>query len=338
MKIGILGTGRWASNIAGLCLRNGHEVLAWERKKQNQSEFFTTGTNKYIDLSSYKQDKYLMFTNSLNKVINSCDYVFISILSQYLDDLMQSVKKVRGYHNTKYCLAMKGVEETTGRLLDEIMIDNGVKKDNISVLGGPGHIQSIAAGKKTHMAVAAFKKSLAEDIQLILENKNFKLSIEEDVKGLEIGGASKNPLGILAGVCVGSGNETLRGPLMCAGLVEMERYLDAMQCLEKTAKGLSLLGDFDATMYDPNSHNLNYGIEIVKQNTSEPKIDFIPEGKAAVKGLIKRMIEYNKQVSDFMQLKAPLLETCSDIVSGKVKPKKAVEAINKAIIEVYKMD
>ena len=57
MKIGILGTGRWASNIAGLCLRNGHEVLAWERKKQNQSEFFTTGTNKYIDLRSHTNDK-----------------------------------------------------------------------------------------------------------------------------------------------------------------------------------------------------------------------------------------------------------------------------------------
>lgn len=333
-KIGIIGTGRWASNIAGLCLKNGHQVLSWERKKPEQSQFFQTGTNSYIDLSSYKLDEQLSFTNSLNKVIHSSEVVFISILSQYLDELMQSVKQVKGYRNKLYCIAMKGVEASTGRTLSEIMIDNGVKAENITVLGGPGHIQSIVAGKKTHMAIAGYRQVMAKKIQSLLTNDNFKLFIEEDIKGLELGAAAKNPYGILAGVCVGSGNETLRGSLMCASLIEMEQYLDAMQCLEKTATGLPLLGDFDATMYDKNSHNLNYGIEIVKQNSPNPKINFEPEGKKAVQGLIKRMINYNNEVSDFMQLKAPLLQTCNDIVQGKIKPNKAVEAVDKAIQQV----
>lgn len=333
-KIGIIGTGRWASNIAGLCLKNNHQVIAWERKKESQGEFFKTGINSYIDLSSFKQDKQLLFTTSLNKIIQTSDVVFISILSQYLNDLMQNLKQVKGYQNTKYCLAMKGVESSTGRTLSEIMMDNGVRKENIAVLGGPGHIQNIVANKKTHMSVAAYKQEFAKEIQNILTNKNFKLFIEEDVKGLELCAAAKNPYGILAGVCVGSGNETLRGSLMCASLLEMGQYLDAMQCLGKTASGLPLLGDFDATMYDSNSHNLNYGIQIVKQNTANPKVDFVPEGKQAVQGLIKRMIQHNNEVSDFMQLNAPLLQTCNDIVEGKIKPAKAVEAVDKAIQKV----
>ena len=117
------------------------------------------------------------------------------------------------------------------------------------------------------------------------------------------------------------------------------QYLDAMQCVTKTARRLPLLGDYDATMYDRNSHNLNYGIEVVKQNTTEPKLSFISvEGREAVSGLLKRLNNYNNQVSDSMQLKAPLLSAYKDIVHGIVVPINAVNHIEKAISEVYGMD
>ena len=71
----------------------------------------------------------------------------------------------------------------------------------------------------------------------------------------------------------------------------------------------------------------------------EPKLSFVSvEGKEAVSGLIKRMINYNQQVSDSMQLTAPLLYAYSDIVKGRVKPNNAVEHIENAIQEVYKLD
>lgn len=342
MKISVLGTGRWASNLAGLCLKNGHEVLAFEKvfAGVSESEFFRSGKNAYIDLSSYVMNGKLTFTHDLEQAINFSDYIIISILSQKLDEFMQDVKKVYGYNNNKnYCLAMKGVEATTGRTLSEIMRDNGVDKNNIVALAGPGHVQSISAGKKTHMVVAAYGKTLAGTFKKILSNDSFMLFENPDVKGVEICGAAKNVYGAMAGICVGSENDTLRGSLMCASLAEMEHYLESMQCMPKTARRLPLLGDYDATMYDKNSHNLNYGIEIIKQNTIEPKLSFVSvEGKEAVSGLIKRMINYNQQVSDSMQLTAPLLYAYSDIVKGRVKPNNAVEHIENAIQEVYKLD
>lgn len=341
MKISILGTGRWASNLAGLCLKNGHEVLAHEKILNNipESEFFKTGKNSYIDLSKYKQNSKLQFTHDLVEAINYSDYIIISILSQKLDEFMQDVKKVNGYSTKNYCLAMKGIEATSGRTLSEIMRDNGVNKNNIVALAGPGHVQSISAGKKTHMVVAGYEKTLAEAFKNILSNDSFSLFANPDVKGVEICAAAKNVYGAMAGICVGSDNNTLRGSLMCASLAEMENYLEAMQCVAKTARRLPLLGDYDATMYDSNSHNLNYGIELVRQNTIQPKLDFVSvEGKEAVTGLIKRMINYNNQVSDSMQLSAPLLCTYSDIVKGKIEPKNAVYRIEEAIREVYNLD
>ena len=341
MKISILGTGRWASNLAGLCLKNGHEVLAFEKILPNypESEFFATGKNSYIDLSYFKKNGQLKFTHNLEEAINFSDFIIISILSQKLDEFMQDVKQVKNYKNKHYCLAMKGVEATTGRTLSEIMIDNIVDKDNVVALAGPGHVQSISAGKKTHMVVAGYEKNLATEYKDILSNDSFMLFLNPDVKGVEICAAAKNVYGAMAGICVGSENDTLRGSLMCASLAEMEHYLSSMQCMSKTARRLPLLGDYDATMYDRNSHNLNYGIEIVRQNTIEPKLNFVSvEGKEAVSGLIRRMIQHNKQVSDSMQLKAPLLSAYQDIVKGEVEPKQAVYHIEKAIQDVYSMD
>ncbi len=341
MKISILGTGRWASNLAGLCLKNGHEVKSYEKVFSNipESDFFKTGKNKYIDLSEFVKDKKLSFTHDLTEAIGYSDYIIISILSQKLDEFMQEIKMVNGFNLKNYCLAMKGVEATTGRTLSEILRDNGVWKNNIVALAGPGHVQSISAGKKTHMVVAGYEKTLAETFKNILSNDSFMLFANPDVLGVEVCAAAKNVYGAMAGICVGSENDTLRGSLMCASLAEMEKYLDAMQCVAKTARRLPLLGDYDATMYDRNSHNLNYGIEVIKQNTTEPVLSFVSvEGKEAVNGLLKRLNNYNNRVSDSMQLKAPLLSAYRDIVQGIVVPQNAVNHIEKAISEVYGMD
>ncbi len=341
MKVTVLGTGRWASNIVGLLLKNNHQVMSWERvfNDNPESDFFKFGKNTYIDLSKAKNEGKLKFTHDLKEALGYSDIVIISILSQAVDELMQSIKQIDGYKNKVYTLAMKGLESTTGRTLSEILMDNGIGKKNIVALAGPGHVQSIAAGMITHMVVAGYDTNNAEKIQKLLSNKNFKLFISPDVKGVEICAAAKNVYGSLAGICVGTGNDTLRGSLMCASLAEMEQYLTAMECTSKTARRLALLGDYDATLYDKNSHNLNYGIEVAKQNTINPKLPFVSvEGRYAVNGLIKRMTIHNNQVSDKMQLKAPLLETFADIVEEKIAPKKAISAMNEAIEEIYSLD
>ncbi len=340
MKISVLGSGRWASNLAGLCLRNGHQVLVHEKILEGipESEFYQSGKNSYIDLSREYEEGRLSTTHDLDYAVNNSDYIIISILSQKLDEFMQDVKQVSGYEDKYYCLAMKGVEATTGRTLTEIMIDNGAKKENLVALAGPGHVQSISAGKKTHMVVAGYNDQVAETFKKILSNDAFRLFPNRDVKGVEICAAAKNVYGALAGICVGSENDTLRGSLMCASLAEMENYLQNMECEAKTARRLPLLGDYDATMYDKNSHNLNYGIEIMRQNTIEPKLTFSSiEGKEAVTGLLKRMIRYNAQLRD-SEITAPLLSAYSDIVKGNVSTNDAVQAIEDAIDEIYRSD
>ena len=133
-------------------------------------------------------------------------------------------------------------------------------------------------------------------------------------------------------MCEGADQKTLKGHIMSVSLHEMQNYLRAMQCNPETVMNLALLADYNATLYDPVSHNLNYGIQVVKQNTINPQLDFTSvEGKEAVSGLIKRMTIRNEQLSDYMQIKAPLLEMLQDVFEERIKIHEIIPAINKAV-------
>jgi len=109
MKISVLGTGRWASTNIWIAVRGGHAVKCWDKF---QTDFMKFKKNRYVDLSNCNE---VECSQDLKEVLEFGDIVIISILSQELDNLMQEISKINGFENKKYCLAMKGVEEKTGR-------------------------------------------------------------------------------------------------------------------------------------------------------------------------------------------------------------------------------
>ena len=341
MKISILGTGRWASCIAYCMEQNNYDILMWERSHadREESDLFRTHTNQYVHLSE-KVD----FTHSLEDALNFGDIVIISILSQKLDNLMQSVKKVKGYEDKKYCICMKGIEAATGRRLSEILMDNGVKKHNIAVWVGPGHVQSITAGKPTNMVVSAYERAYSKELVKIFEKKNFMdIYSSKDIIGTEYAAAAKNVYGIAAGVLEGSGFEQKKGPLMVAAVKEMSKFIDAVGGDKETAEGLALLGDFQATLFDQNSKNLTYGKLIVRaasldRNKIQPFVDIESvEGIMTSKALLKRLGAYNKIANDDSQVQMPITEAVNKIVNGGVNLGQSGDYVCKKITEALNL-
>jgi len=327
MKISVLGTGRWASTNIWIAVRGGYTVKCWDKF---ETEFMQSKKNKYVDLSNSED---VVCCKDLTETLNYSEIVIISILSQELDSLMQEVEKVEGYQNKKYCLAMKGVEAETGRTLSEIMMQHGVCKNNIAILAGPGQPDSIAENKRLNkMVVSSYDYNLAKEISEIIKTENFKLFPWPDVQGCELCAAAKNVYSALGGMCEGADQTTLKGQIMSVSMHEMQNFLKGMQCNPETVIHLSLLADYNATLYDPISHNLNYGIQVVKQHSVNPELDFNSiEGKYAVAGLLKRMQLKNQSLSDYMQIKAPLMETFKAIVDGKIDPDEIIPQVNNAI-------
>ena len=327
MKISVLGTGRWASTNIWIAVRGGHTVKCWDKF---ETDFLLTKKNKYVDLSN---DENVVCCKDLKETLDYGDIVIISILSQQLNNLMDEVSQIENYENKKYCLAMKGVEAETGRTLSEIMMQHGVNKNNIAILAGPGQPDSIAENKRINkMVVSSYDYNFAKQISEIIKTENFTLFPWPDVQGCELCAAAKNVYSALGGMCEGASQTTLKGQIMSVSMHEMQNYLKGMNCNPETVIHLSLLADYNATLYDPVSHNLNYGIEVVKQNNVNPKLDFNSiEGKYAVKGLLTRLRLRNQNLSDYMQIHVPLMETFNNIVDEKISTDNIIKEVDNAI-------
>ena len=328
MKISVIGTGRWASTLIKIAVDGGHQVKCWDRFP---TDFMKTKKNIHVDLTG--NENVICCSDLAQTLAYTEKYVIISILSQQFNNLMQEISKIPGYENKTYILAMKGVEAETGRTNSEIAMSYEIDSDNIAVFAGPGQPNSIVENKKINkMVVAAYNEKVAKEIANIIKTENFKLYPWGDVIGSELCGAFKNVYSALGGMCEASGHATLKGHIMSDSIYEVQKYLKSMGCNPETATHLPLLADYNATLYDPVSHNLNYGLEVVKQKTINPKLDFVSvESKEAVSGLIKRMTELNKRLSDHMKIKAPLLQAYKDIMDEKIAIDNIIPEINKAI-------
>ena len=337
MKISILGVGRWASCIAFCMNKKKFNVLMWEREHSDgrESSLFSTHKNDYVELSNR-----VNFTHDLEKAINYGDVIIISILSQQLDNLMQQVKQVKGYENKHYCIAMKGVEASSGRRLSEILIDNGVKTCNIAVWVGPGHVKSFLSGQPTNMLISAYNNIYANRLIESFTSANFvDLSHSDDIIGTEFGSAAKNVIGIAAGILEGSGYEQKKGPLMPASVKEIGNFIDALGGDPNSATGLAFLGDFQATLFDKQSKNLTYGRLIVEKNTLDEKklkpfIDVSSvEGIKTAEALLKLKNQYNSRVNLERAVHMPITSAVDDIVNGRVKLKEAGDYISEKITD-----
>ena len=255
MKISVLGCGRWGSFIAwyqATVLKN--EVLSWGPEGDYSYEVLkTTGKNEYVTL-----DKSITLTCDLGKAVTKSDIIIISISAQGLRGFMQRVTQYP-VKDKIFVLCMKGIEESTGKRLSEVLIESGVEKHKIAVWVGPGHIQAFTQGIPNCMIIDSYSDDLKKYIADSFKSNLIRFYYGSDIIGSEIGEAAKNVLGIAAGVLDGSGYVSLKGPLMARGAYEVGKLINAMGGKFSSAYGLAHLGDYETTLFSEYSHNRRYG-------------------------------------------------------------------------------
>lgn len=265
MNYTVLGCGRWGSFIGWYLDHTGHETTMWGREDSDYvKNFFSTRTNEYVTLPES-----IHLTNDLREAVNKNEHIIISISSQALREFMGKVASIDGYKDKKYTLCMKGIEDNTGKRLSEILIENGVPSENISVWVGPGHIQEFTRGVPGCMVIDAYDHALSEKLIKDLRSDLIRYYQGDDIIGSEIGAAAKNVMGIAAGMLDGGGFSSLKGTLMARGAREVSRLIKAAGGKELSAYGLCHLGDYEATLFSQHSHNRKFGESFVKGENFE---------------------------------------------------------------------
>ncbi len=285
MKISVLGCGRWGSCIAWYLDKIGHDVLSCG----------LPDAPEFIQLKTHHCNDYLVFPETievsadLGYAVNRAEVIVISISSQYLRSYFQEIAQY-ALEGKTIVLCMKGVEATTGKRLSEIVgefVDES--KTPVAVWVGPGHPQDYVKGIPNCMVIDSNNREVKERLVKAFTSELIRFYIGKDLIGSEIGAAAKNVIGIAAGILDGLGYTSLKGGLMARGAQEIARLIEALGGNKMSAFGLCHLGDYEATLFSPWSHNRRYGEAFAKGQ----KFDKLAEGVMTSKALYKLGVEHN---------------------------------------------
>lgn len=279
MKISVLGCGRWGSCIAWYLDRIGHEVVSCGLKDAPElQQLLTTRHNDYLTFPDS-----IEVTYDLPYAVSRAEVIVISISSQYLRSYMEDIAQ-NDLSGKAIVLCMKGIEVSTGCRLSEVVgdfVDQSVTP--VAVWVGPGHPQDYVRGIPNCMVIDSDNDELKHRLVNAFNSELIRFYIGTDLIGSEIGAAAKNVIGIAAGMLDGAGRTSIKGALMARGTREIARLIKAAGGNELSAYGLCHLGDYEATLFSPWSHNRRYGEAYIQGE----KFEKLAEGVMTSKALLQ---------------------------------------------------
>lgn len=286
MKITVIGCGRWGSTICWYLDTIGEDVTLYGRaESKSMQRFISERKNDFLTLSEK-----VGFSTDISDCKKS-DVIVISIDSQGLRSLMAELAPLK-LKNKTFVLCMKGIEIATGKRLSEVVSETTDKTNNVAVWLGPGHPQEFYKGVPNCMVIDSENEEVKKNLVERFTGKLIRFYYGSDLIGNEIGAATKNVIGIAAGMLDGLALSSLKGALMSRGTREVARLIKAMGGNEISAYGLCHLGDYEATVFSQYSHNRAFGEAFIKGDEYKQ----LAEGYYTVKALMGLKEKYNVEL------------------------------------------
>ena len=307
MKITVIGSGRWGGFIAWYLSGMGHTVTIYGRAQSAQfARLRETRTNGLVTFNDT-----VSFGDQLKPALESAELVVISIPSQSLRGLMKELSQYPLEGKT-VVLCMKGIEATTGKRLTQVAGEFLSPETGLAIWVGPGHVQDFTAGIPNCMVIDSSQQKTKELLIEQFSGSLIRFYYGEDLIGNEVGAASKNVIGIAAGMLDGLNKTALKGALMSRGTREIARLIRAMGGKEISAYGLAHLGDYQATVFSEYSHNRAFGERFVR---GEPYGE-LAEGVATTKALLRLGEQYSVEL--------PICRAVDSVIHGGQAPDKVL--------------
>jgi glycerol-3-phosphate dehydrogenase (NAD(P)+) len=182
-----------------------------------------------------------------------------------------------------------------------------------AALTGPNLAKEIMAGCAAATVVATEDLSVASAIQHVLRRGLFRIYLNDDVLGCEVGGALKNVIAIATGMAEGlSAGDNTRAAVMCRGLAELARLGVAMGGRPETFAGLAGMGDLMATCMSPQSRNRSVGEQLGRGG----HIDEVVAGMSMVAEGVKTAVTVTA-LAEAYSVDLPICRCVDQVVRGE---------------------
>ena len=319
-RIGILGAGAWGTALAiSLARRGGHSITLWSFSAEQVEQITETGVNLQF-LPGYTVPADVRVTTDLAAAVQGADIVLCVTPSEHLRGVMKQVAPLLT-RDQLLVSATKGLEEKS--LLRMSQVIASVTEIRCGVLSGPSFAAEVAAGIPT-AGVAAGTPAVARVIQKEFSSPTLRLYTNDDVAGVELGGALKNVIALAAGVVHGLDLGYNSGAaLITRGIAEITRLAVACGGRRQTLAGLSGLGDLVLTCTGSLSRNRTVGIELGKgRELAEILVDLqgkVAEGVRSTAAALGLAARYGVEM--------PITEQMDAILHRGKSPKEAIREL-----------
>ncbi len=292
--IAILGSGVWGSALEAIAKTNGYEVRFYSRCQEA----------------------------SLASVVKNTPVIISAVSMQGVRPTLEKLKVLNMSSEVILVTATKGLDKITNCTPSQLW-QQAFPHNPIVVLSGPNLSQEIRQQLPAATSVASKNLTAAKKIQKIFASDVFRVYVNNDPLGTELGGTLKNVMAIAAGVCDGMKLGTnAKAALLTRALPEMIRVGTHLGACPETFFGLSGLGDLIATCDSPLSRNYQVGYGLAQGKTLEQILAGL-EGTAEGINTTEVLIAIAKQQGIIV----PIAYQVHKLLGGEITPQEAVKAL-----------
>lgn len=314
-RVGLIGSGSWATAIAKMLLCNVGRLNWHVRSRKNIDVFRATGHNpSYLTGIQFDTGK-IAFSDDVNEIVSSSDVLFLVVPSAFVPSVF---KDLRVPLSDKYVIsAIKGLvpgnNMIVGTWLNEVM---GVAIDRVGVISGPCHAEEVALERLSYLTMACQNVDLAREYARLITCHFIKTSVSDDIYGTEYAAVLKNIMAIASGVFHGLGyGDNFQAVLISNAIQEIKRFVDTVHPIPRDIKSSAYLGDLLVTCYSQFSRNRTFGTMLGKGysvKSAQMEMLMVAEGYYATKSI--------KTINERYQVSMPITDCVYNIIYGKVSP------------------
>ncbi|MGH0035880.1 MAG: NAD(P)H-dependent glycerol-3-phosphate dehydrogenase [Myxococcota bacterium] len=317
-RVAVIGAGSFGTCLAMLCARD-RDVALWARSADVALEINTERRNPNY-LSEFEVPERVRATADLAEALGGAELVICAVPSHSLREVMQRAAPHLD-DGAVIVSTVKGIEHDTGMTMHQVLGDvlDPQHHARVVCLSGPSFAREIAHRKPTVVTVASQEETWAVSVQSTLSCPWFRCYSNDDVMGVEIGGALKNVVAIATGISDGmeTGHNT-RAALMTRGLAEITRLGVRLGAKPTTFLGLSGMGDLMLTCTGDLSRNRRVGLALGEGRKLDEIVQELGEVAEGV-----RTTRAACQLAERVGVELPIAEMVRRILDGEHTPLEA---------------
>lgn len=323
MKILVIGAGAWGTALA-VSSASRHQVTLWARDAAQLASLKSERTNaRYLPGIALPAALALRGGDMpLAQALEGQDLIILATPVSAARGMLQSLQGAGApvaWLSKGFEAPVAAASSPFGLMVHEIRAQ-AAPDLRAGVLSGPSFALEVARGQPTALVAASEHAGVRDALVAAFHGATLRVYANDDVVGVEVGGAVKNVLAIATGLCDGLQlGLNARAALITRGLAEMTRLGVALGARAETFTGLSGLGDLVLTATGDLSRNRKVGLLLAQGQTLAQAVDslgHVAEGVYCARTVVQRAAGLGVEM--------PIAQSVVALLDGKLQPAEAV--------------